>query len=646
MLIYRPGISAFSQNPEKLGPEHLRPLLDHALSVVPADAVKDTPIFLLATAGMRLLANTEQQNVLNNICSYIKDTTNFLLPDCSQHVQVIDGQTEGLYGWIATNYLLGGLDDPKAHDHGKGHHTYGFLDMGGASAQLAFAPNSTEAEKHANDLTLLRLRGIDGKPFDFKVFVTSWLGFGVREARNRYVDALLRGIDYKDTAEILDPCLPAGLRTAVDGRILPDSPIPEESPSLLGSGRFDECLRQTFPLLDKDAPCEDEPCLVHGVHVPAIDFDVNHFIGISEYWHTTHEVFEMGHKDKAYDFNTYQQRVKKFCSQDWVDIELGVSTQKWGKKVDLEKAYEVCFKASWLINMLHNGIGIPRVGLENTKGADVNGTEEAYEKMKEKGFLDPFQAVNKIDTTEVSWTLGKAVLYSASQVPPAEKSLPVGFGSNVPGIPEDFHYAGPELLPAPGSAKDGIQNLKDHWHETLLNGDHPRRIPGVFLIIFIVLVALFFLCGRDRRRRIYRKLSLANNRHGGNYRRRGGGFFSGKIPFFGRRNHSSYERVLEEGAPDFELGGVDSDDETSHRPSRPGVPKRLSSTGHRFNYDLGNGSSQSIHSNVDRSGLVVRTESRERLSPIVLGATNNGRKSRTTSPVRQKSPLVTPVHDE
>src|SRR5207237_4146402 len=79
---------------------------------------------------------------------------------------------------------------------------------------------------------------------------------------------------------------------------------------LLGTGRFEECLRKVFPLLEKDAPCPDEPCLLNGVHVPAIDFDVNHFIGISEYWHTTHEIFEMAHKDKSYDFNTYQTRVR------------------------------------------------------------------------------------------------------------------------------------------------------------------------------------------------------------------------------------------------------------------------------------------------------------------------------------------------
>jgi Golgi nucleoside diphosphatase len=34
-------------------------------------------------------------------------------------IQVIPGVTEGLYGWIATNYLMGSFDAPEKHDHGK-----------------------------------------------------------------------------------------------------------------------------------------------------------------------------------------------------------------------------------------------------------------------------------------------------------------------------------------------------------------------------------------------------------------------------------------------------------------------------------------------------------------------------------------------
>ncbi|EFW14214.1 Golgi apyrase [Coccidioides posadasii str. Silveira] len=652
----KPGVSSFAQNPERLGPEHLKPLFDHVRNVIPSDAIQRTPVFLLATAGMRLLSKREQRHILTSICSYIRENTSLSLPDCSAHVKVIDGKTEGLYGWIATNYLLGGFDEPEKHSHGKNHHTYGFLDMGGASAQLAFAPNATEARKHANDLTLLRLRTISGQSKEYKVFVTSWLGFGVREARHRYVQDLLE-VTASSGRERPDPCLPEKLIATIDGTILPDrSLVPGQDPYLIGTGKFDECLQRTIPLLAKDVPCDDQPCLLNGVHVPAIDFDVNHFVGISEYWHTTHEIFEMAHKDKAYDFNTYQTRVKEFCSTSWTEIKMGASAKKWGKKVNEKKAYEVCFKAAWIINILHDGIGIPRVGIENTQGSASNGTKEVLKHGKEKGYLGPFQAINSIDSTEVSWTLGRAVLYASSQMPPAEDALPVGFGSNVPGIPDDFQYPAsphvPILTPQPPQGSQ-TNATSEHWHDSLFDGDSPRRIPGILLFMLIVLIALFFLCGRERRSRIYRKLGLSRCR-GSPYKRRA--LFGGKIPFLRRAGTSGYERVLEEGARDFELGGADTD-ESDHSPTSAFHPSKSApswgnSQHHHHSmqkYALDNASTHSIgsalemgaiHSHVDRTGLVIRTESRDRLSPITLGPTLNGRKSRTSSPVRHKSPLL------
>jgi len=376
-LKIKPGVSTFGDHPADVGVDHLQKLLDHALDVVPEDQVEDTPLFLMATAGVRLLEPMKQSALLGEICSYAQTYTKFSLPDCGLHIQVIPGETEGLYGWIAANYLLGGFDAPTEHNHGKGHHTYGFLDMGGASAQIAFAPNATEAEKHANDLKLLRMRTLDGKPSEYKVFTTTWLGFGVNQARERYVQALMDATYTHEAMELPDPCLPSGLQTTLKGEEVEKSTGKE--PILHGTGRFEECVAQTYPLLDKEAPCLDQPCLLHGQHVPAIDFDVNHFVGVSEYWHTTHSVFKMD--DKSYDLATYQQLVVDFCSEEWEDIKGNVLSHKWGKKVDAKTAQEVCFKASWLINMLHAGIGIPRVGIE--KSAHTPGFKAFWIRFKQ-----------------------------------------------------------------------------------------------------------------------------------------------------------------------------------------------------------------------------------------------------------------------
>ena len=648
-----PGVSTFGETPDLVGPDHLRPLLEHALKHIPKDAVPDTPIFLLATAGMRLLPEQHQKSVLEKICSYIQSETKFSLPDCGVHIQVIPGETEGLYGWIAANYLLGGFDAPEANDHGKGHHTYGFLDMGGASAQIAFAPNATEAEKHANDLTLLRLRSDDGLPQEHKVFVTTWLGFGANEARRRYVEDLEESYAIDGILEVPDPCLPTGLRLNFDGTIISDDGPSLSNHYLRGVGKFDECLKRTFPLLEKDIPCPDEPCLIHGVHVPAIDFDVNHFVGVSEYWHTTHEIFEMAHKDKAYDFNTYQQRVKEFCEHNWSEIQRGIKHHDYGK-ADEKTALEVCFKASWLINMLHDGIGIPRVGIEDTDVSSHNGTKQVLQKGKEKGFLDPFQAVNEIKSTEVSWTMGKMLLYASAGIAPAsEDDLPVGFGSNEPGIPADFQYpSGGRLQPIPntkpGSSSGSTSSITDRIHDTLFDSDAPHRLPGFIFFLLILIIATFYLCGRERRSRLVRSILPGSSATSQAFHSSSTPKFGVPLSFFnrlinGRKGGTQLARDLEDqrlyDPDDFELNDL-SDDESleadkafahSTNSSRPASSHGRTSP--RIKRHSPTGSPGKLRpAAIDRAGLVVRTESRESL----VGSTN-GRsksKSRSGSPTR------------
>ncbi|KAK5078199.1 Golgi apyrase [Lithohypha guttulata] len=617
-----PGVSTFGETPELVGTDHLKALVGHAVEYIPKDAIPNTPIFLLATAGMRLLPDQQRRNVLDSICSYLKTETDFFLPDCDLHIQVIPGETEGLYGWVAANYLLGGFDNAEEHDHGKGHRTYGFLDMGGASAQIAFAPNSTEAEKHANDLTLMRLRTVDGVSQEYRVFVTTWLGFGVNEARRRYVKQLLDTYAVEALDEIPDPCLPHGVILTIDGELLAEKDVGQQH--LIGIGAFDECLRRTLPLLEREKECLDEPCLFNGQHVPAIDFDVNHFVGISEYWHTTHEIFEMAHKDKSYDFNTYQNRVAEFCSQDWKSIETAIGDKLYGKKVDEQTAYQVCFKASWLINILHDGIGVPRVGLEHNP-TTANGTKEIIEAGKEKGYLEPFQAVNKIKSTEISWTMGKMVLYASADVPALEEqAAPVGFGSNDGSIvPADFQLPGGGRL-QPGSLSVPDQSITSKITDTLLSSDSPHRIPGFLFFLLIVFIAFFYL-----RKRNANKAGTLPRRTSSQT------LFSKFNRLLGRRNASKdYDRELEDGSTrlydpnDFELGAMDSsdDDEVASKPASgyasPTTKRNVKSGGvaGRLTPDI-----------MDRRGLLVRTESRERFDGL------GGRKSRqgSRSPTRR-----------
>src|SRR5271169_5816940 len=123
----------------------------------------------------------------------------------------------------------------------------GFIDMGGASAQVAFAPNDTESSRHANDLILLRLRTLDGKEKEYRVFVSTWLGYGANEARKRYVQTLQTASRAGDTT-LPDPCLPKGLHL----------PLENSNVNLLGTGSLADCLNSQVPILAKDLDCHDD----------------------------------------------------------------------------------------------------------------------------------------------------------------------------------------------------------------------------------------------------------------------------------------------------------------------------------------------------------------------------------------------------
>ncbi|KOS20692.1 Golgi apyrase [Escovopsis weberi] len=634
-----PGVSSFAQDAASVGRDHLQSLIDMAVDEIPSSKIPETPIYLMATAGMRFLPKHQQTALLDSICRYLQTNTLFSLPSCSSNIQVISGETEGLYGWIAANYLLGGFDHPDAHLHGEDHHTYGFLDMGGASAQIAFAPNATEAGRHADDLKLVRMRRLDGSPLEYKVFTSTWLGFGANKARQRYVEALKD--QYSSAAgDIPDPCLPKNLRTTLDGQQLSSaaatSSAPEHKQVLVGTGMFDECLRKTFPLLGKDEPCENKPCLLNGQHAPAIDFNINHFVGVSEYWHTTHGVF--GGDDKAYDLVSYQQNVKDFCGREWSVIEDGISPALKASKHGVENAREACFKASWLMNMLYDGIGIPQLTLEQAPKPASNASKEALELAKHRGFLDPFQPVDTIEGVELSWTLGKMVLYAAGQIPPKGASLPVGFGSNIEsGTPHDFEFAGSTPL---------LRNSTVHEYEDdddggdLLSDSHESAL-GFILILCLLLFIAYLLRRPERRRRIMG--AAGRYRRSGNIQRLSRGLFSGAL--FGR-SHKMYDRLMEEGdAADLELGGVESDEHDSSDSAESSGSARRS----RFSLPRVNGPVERFEearppsAAMDRRGLVLRTESCERLAPPSLQMLTAGRRSRAGSPTRLKSPLMSPM---
>ncbi|KAJ7706954.1 nucleoside phosphatase family-domain-containing protein [Mycena rosella] len=517
MTKVEPGISSYAHEPELVS-GHLRPLLDHARDLVPPSLHSTTPLFLLATAGMRLLPGDQQASVLQHACNFLTRHSHFNIEGpsaagpCGSSVRIITGEEEGLFGWIAVNYLMDGFLGAQT--------TYGFLDMGGASTQIAFEPQAAHVDDQM-ELIDVRLRLLGGEEIHHRVFVTTWLGYGTNQARERYVGKAVT--EHEQTRVeggddvVHDPCLPTDLELDEQPVHLGASSEHAKKPHrLVGTGSFEQCMQKTAPLLNKTAPCPDTPCLMNGVHVPAIDFSVSHFIGVSEYWYSSEHVFGLG---GPYDFVQYERAASKFCSRPWAGIVqeheearakqhlLGgdgevekdgevVEIGNWSDNVELSRLEMQCFKAAWIANVLHEGIGMPR--LVDPGGNNTTDGEKVAQQAENKGLGRPtFQSVDTVDDIAISWTLGKMVLEASKEVPPLTKTVrPLVDPLDEP----DNNNSSIKLIRPPFLDFSAIDDRLESHLPSALTRTSLGFSPVMFLFYCVLISMVLLLCYPLRRR--------------------------------------------------------------------------------------------------------------------------------------------------
>jgi Golgi nucleoside diphosphatase len=106
---------------------------------------------ILGSCVNRVFVLRQQAAILANLHSNLPSIVDFqILPE---HIKVIEGKWEGVYSWIAVNYILGRFKhndtvDCKCSEVRVGQYqtflasnrssTVGMIDMGGASVQIAF----------------------------------------------------------------------------------------------------------------------------------------------------------------------------------------------------------------------------------------------------------------------------------------------------------------------------------------------------------------------------------------------------------------------------------------------------------------------------------------------------------------------------
>ncbi|XP_025117914.1 ectonucleoside triphosphate diphosphohydrolase 8 isoform X2 [Bubalus bubalis] len=99
-----PGISSYASDPARVG-ESLQGCLEEALALIPKAKHYETPMFLGATAGMRLLSRknrSQAEDVFAAVSRALGQS-----PVDFRGAELLTGQDEGAFGWITINYVLG-----------------------------------------------------------------------------------------------------------------------------------------------------------------------------------------------------------------------------------------------------------------------------------------------------------------------------------------------------------------------------------------------------------------------------------------------------------------------------------------------------------------------------------------------------------
>lgn len=340
----RPGLSNFATRVEEAG-ESLKPLIEFARNNVPIELQLSTPLFLMATAGLRRLENSTRVKILSS-CEKQLGASGFNFSREGGAV-VIPGKWEGVYAWVAANYaanLLGTAPEK----------TNGIIELGGASAQVTFVPDETDGiqEEHIKKLTL---GGVH-----YSLFTHSFLNYG-QEAAAEGLAAMLR---QKKTLTgfsepVLDPCKPPGYDYSVESEVLPSlREVANEAPQFTAKGNFSLCRRTVGELLlQGNEACENKNgCAFGSVYVPPLRGE---FLATENFFHTA-KFLDLSPSAVLADMESAGTSV---CSVQWEDFR----NQHKGKIASGIAKY--CFSAAYSVALLHDALGVglydPRVKFRN-----------------------------------------------------------------------------------------------------------------------------------------------------------------------------------------------------------------------------------------------------------------------------------------
>ncbi|CAL8327415.1 unnamed protein product [Boreogadus saida] len=363
----------------------LEACLDKAVVDIPKARHHLTPIYLGATAGMRLLTLTHpnaSSQILKEVGQKIQS-----YPFKYNGAAILSGQAEGAYGWVTVNYLLENLikygfvgrwlspDRP----------TVGALDLGGASTQITFLTEQRLEDKR--DVMELRLYGRD-----YSLYTHSFLCYGRDQALNMLLAQLIKSQSYGQSGAVSHPCYPTGYEVTLEMSLVFDSPCtsgsrPVPARPLLdvlvkGTGHYDQCLGNVSQIFSF-SPCPFSKCSFNQAFQPNV---TGSFMAFSAFYYT-HAFLERTTGISVSSPSELEEAAKAICGKTFAELERLVPEQR-------SRLQQYCATAAFIRVMLLRGYGFDRTSFQHIS----------------------FQ--KKAGDTSVGWALG--YMLSLSSLLPAE----------------------------------------------------------------------------------------------------------------------------------------------------------------------------------------------------------------------------------
>lgn len=387
-----PSISTYVSNPKDLaGP--LQVCLDEAKNAVSADKHSSTPIYLGATAGMRLL-NAVNSSQSNAILSVIRNTIKkypFMFTNETEQARIISGEEEGLYSWVTSNYVIGafGVKKPTLQGAGNswqmtatGDGTVGAMDLGGASTQMTFYPGQISMPPtYEQDLILFGM--------NYTVYTHSYLCYGINEITRKYRALLVKSQNYSKT--ITNPCGPVGKNISISFVDVFEAPCTSDSkPShvdrnmtFIFEGKSDDtlCHQTVQKLFNLSNVCPKPPCTFNGVYQPNVYgtyYAFSNFYYVMEFLNLTSP--KMSPQIKLSDVRA---AVGYLCEKPWSEVQ-------YMKTAIKSLLPEFCFRGRYILTLLNEKYNFTETG-------------ETWQKIS---------FVNDLDGTEIGWSLGYMISQS------------------------------------------------------------------------------------------------------------------------------------------------------------------------------------------------------------------------------------------